>query len=115
MLPQNLELCLPSPRVEVVSCHANEAINRAARRKLCTYFAISLILSRYNSIRKKPASGQNNIGYDKQVEASNMLVLLTENNSARSIFILSSIFHLSLVCLFQYSFLYLSFFYFTSL
>lgn len=70
-VPQNLELCLLSPRLEVVSCHANRAINRTAGRKLCTSFAISLILSRYNSIRKN-VPGQKYIGSDKQVQTTNI-------------------------------------------
>ena len=70
-VPQNLELCLLSPRLEVVSCHANRAINRTAGRKLCTSFAISLILSRYNSIRKT-FPGQKYIGSDKQVQTTNI-------------------------------------------
>lgn len=95
MLPQNLKLCLLSPRVEAVSCHANEAINRRARRKLCICFTISLILSRYNSIRKKkPVSGQNNIGYDKRVETSKTFVVLTEQK-CRQCFIFYSRFHYS--------------------
>lgn len=74
-VPQNLELCLLSPRLEVVSCHANRAINRTAGRKLCTSFAtsfaISLILSRYNSIRKT-FPGQKYIGSDKQVQTTSI-------------------------------------------
>jgi len=55
----------------VVSCHANRAINRTAERKLCTSFAISLILSKYNSIRKT-FPGQKYIGSDKQVQTTNI-------------------------------------------
>jgi hypothetical protein len=78
--------CLRPQRVEVVSYHANEAINRAAQSNLYTTFSLSRILSRYNPIRRNIVSGQ------KILDVANIFAQYARNFRRHCLFFSNGVF-----------------------